>query len=122
MSTGLKVAVGVNKSGGAATENSVDQLDKIIRLALSAGEDDNPFQNLGLSENLIFSPNDPATRSVVRNQVRSILSKFSDRMRVDPNFPIIVKQSDENEMELSFKFFDLENNELKVFSMSLGRV
>jgi len=46
--TGLSIPMTVNKGGGAKIENSDAQLHKLILQALQEGDDDNPFQDLGI--------------------------------------------------------------------------
>jgi len=87
MPTGLKVPVRVNKAGGAAVEtNESEQTKKMLALAFSEGDDDNPFQDLGLKANIIFSIKGPAFRGRAERAVNAILARFADRVSLPPWF------------------------------------
>ena len=119
MAEGFSVPVRVNQGGGVKTEVGTDQLDKIIRLAFSAGDDDNPFQDLGISESIIFQVNDPSTHGVLRSRVRAILQKFADRIQLEPSKGIQIRENAAGEVNLSFDYIDLETNELRDLTLTL---
>lgn len=115
MAKGMAVPVGVDQSGGARLEDDPTHLETILRLALSPGEDDNPFQNLGLDERIIFSVNDPAARGVARASIQAILRKYNDRVEIDPNFPLSFSVTEEGRLDVSFKYVNLDTNEVNDF-------
>jgi len=90
-------------------------LDTILRLALSPGDDDNPFQNLGLDERIIFSINDPAARGIARASIQAILRKYSDRVELDPNSPLEFATTAEGRLEVSFRYVNLDTNTVNDF-------
>lgn len=115
MAKGMAMPVGVDQSGGAALEDDPNHLDTILRLALSPGDDDNPFQNIGLDERIIFSINDPAARGIARASIQAILRKYSDRVELDPNFPIQFSVTTEGQLDVSFRYINLDTNEVNDF-------
>ncbi len=120
MGLGLAIPVGVNQGGGAQLEPDPQHLRTVLRLALSPGDDDNPFQNLGLDERIIFSINDPATRGVARNIIQKILQKFSDRLVLDPSSAVEFRQIKEGRLDISFRYVNLDTNEPTDFNFEVG--
>ncbi len=120
MASGLSFPVRASKSGGAAVDEESRQLQKILELAFSPGEDDNPFQALGISESVLFQVNDPSARGVLRSQVRKILSKFSDRVALDQSRQISIQQNEEGKLVLAFRYVNLETNQVTDFQTTLG--
>lgn len=116
MATGLRVPFGVSIDGRVALESGSRELINVLKLALSSGEDDNPFQNLGINEEMIFDINDPSSRGLLRSYVRRILSKFSDRISLDTSQPIDLTQNEDNILSVSFRFVNLETSEVTDFN------
>ena len=115
MGQGLRIPIGVNRGGGANLEPDPQHLTTILRLALSEGNDDNPFQQLGISDTLIFALNDSSNRGLARNAVERILNKFSERLRLDQTVPVDVIQTGDGEVELSFRYVNLDTNKVSDF-------
>lgn len=119
MPIGLKFPVQVDKSGGAALEFEPQQIDKLIKLALSEGGDLNPFQDLGLPGNIIFEVNDTATITSIRIKIEQILTKFEDRIVIPEDFDIELTTENE-QLFLEFSYLDLNNNELVDYQLNLS--
>ena len=119
MAKGFALPVGVDKSGGAATVEDTFDLDKILRLALSPGDDDNPFQQLGLDERIIFNVNDPAARGLARASIEAILRKYADRVEIDPNNPIQFSVVESGRLDVSFKYIDLDTGNVNDFRTTI---
>ena len=112
MATGLKLPVGVNKSGGAAIQqNSQAQLLKVFGIALSEGGDQNPFQNLGISSNLVFQIQSRDFNSKAEREIERVLQGFTDRLELAPDEPFVFSQEREGETILTVRLFDIEQNE-----------
>jgi len=117
MATGLKIPVGVNKSGGAAVETDlVKQKRKLLELAFSNGEDDNPFQDLGLDSSLIFAVKDEAFEARAIIEINRILGGFVELIRLAPDVPITFNREVEGETELGFQYVDLEVDRVEEFT------
>ena len=117
MATGLKIPVGVNKSGGAAVETDVvKQKKKLLELAFSVGGDKNPFQTLGIDGSLIFSIKDGFFQSKARDEVERIFSNFSELVALVPGNPITFEDITEGEIEMNVKYVDLEVDEIQTFT------
>ena len=108
MPKGLRVPVRVNEKGRAAVETneSLNTL-KILKLAFTEGNDDNPFQDLGIDKRVIFSVNDAGFRSKVTRTVKKVLNKFSDLVKLDEKRPITIEDGVEGEVVLNFFYIDL---------------
>lgn len=122
MPTGLKIPVGVDKSGGAAVEtNESAQTKKLLVLALSEGGDENPFQNIGLPADLIFSIKSPALRARSEKMINRILAKFTERVALGPKEPFTFKEDTPGEYELTFQYVDLLTNKVTDFRKGFRR-
>lgn len=118
MATGLAIPVRPGSSGGAVTVTGSEQLRKVILLAVAAGDDENPFQELGNREDIIFQVNDPSIQGVIRQRIRRILSKFSDRAALDPSKGIDVYAL-EGEVYADFTVINLETDDPLNFNIQL---
>lgn len=122
MPTGLKVPVGVSKSGGAAIEaNEPEQVKKLLFIALSEGGDDNPFQALGLQGDLIFSIRNTDFRGRAQRSIDRILSKFTDRIALAPDEPIRFENIGDSEVEVSFSYVDLATSKVEEFRSKFAK-
>ena len=120
MGKGFKMPVGVNQGGGANLEEDPLHLNTVLRNALLGGEDDNPFQSLGIDLSIIFATNDDSSKGVARNAVQKVLSKFSDRLKLVPNTGIDIRQLEGGVLALSFKYINLDNNSVQDFQLTLN--
>lgn len=120
MAKGLTMPVGVDKSGGADLGQDNSHFDTILRLALSPGDDDNPFQNLGLDQRIIFALNDPAAQGLARQSIETIFRKYSSRAKLDTRNPITFSKNEEGVLEVKFGYVDLDTNEVKEFTSEIG--
>jgi len=123
MTMGLKVPVGVSTSGGAYIEKSDgEQMKKILFLALSQGDDKNPFQNLGREINeLIFRIKKPSTQARAKDILERVLAKFSDRIQLAPDAVITFQDIGEGEWEMSFEYVDLALDKVQEFKKKFTR-
>lgn len=121
MATGLAVPVFVNKGGGAQRQKEETQLDKLVVLALQEGNDENPFQDLGLSPTFIYRINDEAAKYDAKNAIENILKSFENRLKLGPDGINIAEnenetQTEEGELHVSFEYINLDINEAREFA------
>jgi len=122
MPTGLKVPVGVNKSGGAAIEkNEVEQTKKLLFLAFGEDDDNNPFQRVGVPLGLLFKAKTPGLRAKIQRVAEGVLAKFVDRISLAPDDPIKFEETTEGEIEMSFEYVDLSVNKVEEFRKKFSR-
>ena len=120
MFKGLSVPVTVNKGGGAKKQGSDTQLDKLIVLALQEGDDDNPFQDLGLSPNIIYRINDDISKYDVKEEIERVLTSFKGRMKLSAEGVQINElrntlQTVEGESHVSFEYMNLDTHSPREF-------
>lgn len=132
MTTGLQIPITANEVGGAQLSSRNSQLAKVIALAFSSGENDNPFQladgDVGFSPP-VFGLNDVAAMGRVRRraiQVMEILELqeraklISDGIRVfnsaqqNPDLPDDLKV-EPGEIGLEIKYINLETQNPQTF-------
>jgi len=121
MPTGLSVPLTVNKGGGARVEPEETQLDKLVVLALQEGDDDNPFQNLGLNPSILYRVNDDGAKFDAREEITNILKTFRGRLKISDAGVVIrdsdnTPQTEEGELHVSFQYINLDINEIKEFA------
>ncbi len=111
MAKGLRLPVGVNKSGRASIEtDTVEQNKKILFLALGVSDDKNDFQTVGIANDLIFQLQNPVFRARAVKKIEGVFAKFPDRFRIDPTSVITMEEIDESEIELRISYIDLSVN------------
>lgn len=120
MSKGMAIPVGVDKSGGARLEDDPQHLNTILNLALQPGDDDNPFQSIGLDERIIFAVNDPAAQGLARNSIERILRKYTDRLQLDQSQPITFTKTDQGTLQCSFRYINLDTGKATDFTGTIG--
>lgn len=123
MATGLKIPVTVDMSGGAAIErDDGQQMLKILMLALSAGDDENPFQSLGRELNeLVFNLKNPTFQARAKKVIQRVLSKFAERVALAPSSDFQFVDTDEGEIELQFEYVDLLTGKVQEFRKKFTR-
>lgn len=120
MPKGLSVPMGVSPTGGMATVSGQDNNDKIIRLALGSGDNENAFQqDVCLGDDHVFDIADPAFRGHILNRIRKIFERF-ERQKRFKLLPETVEWSEgaEQETVLTFRYLDLESDETSEFTDS----
>jgi len=91
---------------------------KIIKMALSSDDNENAFQqDIGLGASMVFDLNDQALRAKIRRRLLQIFEDFQRQKRYK-----LVKESikwgentEEQELELTFKYINMESDEEKQF-------
>ena len=109
MKTGIAVPVGVDKQGRTRLVSGEDQTRKLVMLALSPGENANPFQNLGLVPP-IFDLADPATQARVRARVEDAFRVLTaaGRARLAPG-GLAFEEGDAGTLVLRVTYVNLES-------------
>lgn len=76
MGTGISTKLVGSGRGGFKMAVDNDHIRGLLGAALGPGESDNPFQNLGLGEDMVFDPADATTFTSVRDRIREIFEDF----------------------------------------------
>src|SRR5438128_1128996 len=110
MSQGLETPVGAEQ-GRARLVQGEDQLKKVIALALSDGDSDNPFQDLGLGNGSIFDINDEDLQAKMRQRVARVFRRFhlERRASLAPGFPTFQPGgADGAELIMTIRYINME--------------
>jgi len=121
MAQGLNIPVGVNKQGGAKLVDGDENDQKIIFTALSDNDSENAFQkDLGLGSDMIFNVNDPNLRALILRKVKTLFDDFFRLHRFKLLTNTIAWEANEGtqELKLTFKYLNIESDEVNTFSKS----
>ena len=108
MPTGLALPLGVDRAGKAQVTSGTAQLQKLLVIALQTNSDSNPFQQLGLPENIIFNLNTPNVKARIDQAIRNIFDGFENQGRARLRRISFEKIKDEGELAVTVSFQDLE--------------
>lgn len=122
MATGLPLPVRPGPSGGTPFVSGADQAIKLLLIALGSDETENAFEtdrNLGYAH--VFDFSDRATQAVLRRRLEVIFGRFETAKRFSL-VPESIKFAtvNEAELELTFRYIDLETDSEKTFRRRLG--
>jgi len=119
MSSGLSVPVSVDKLGKARVTSGSDQLRKLLMVAIQPCPSDNPFQDLGLDEKLIFSVNSPPLQGKLRLAIDRIFATFQRQGRAKLRSIKYSTDSNRQEMKVFLSYQELETTEDKEIALIL---
>jgi len=108
MATGLTYPISVDELGRAPTVSGSEQLKKLIMIALQPCSSENAFQNLGISERVIFAINAPNLKALLDRDIRRIFKTFERDKRAkvrNINFEV---DSLNQELKVFITYQDLE--------------
>lgn len=119
MATGIKIPFSASPTGGIALVSKDENDRKIIKIAMSDGDNENAFeQDLALGLDMIFDINDPLIRPKIVARIKSMFERFQAQKR----FKLLrntIRWDDENikegELRLSFRYLSLESDEEKEY-------
>jgi len=123
MPTGLAVPMKANKAGGIARVTGDENDTKIIRIALTDGDNDNAFQqDFTLGQSMIFDLNDATLRARITMRVIRIFERFEkqNRFKLFADTMKWTENSKEQTLELEFRYLNLESDEPKTFAHTFG--
>lgn len=104
MAKGLAIPVRPGKDGGALISKGEDQEAKILTLALAVGDDENPFQELGISENILFANPDSSAKAFIRRAIEQVINKYASRFKISNRAPIVINQSASGDTSVGFTY------------------
>lgn len=122
MTTGLKLPLQTNSTGGLALVNKEENNNKIIKIALSDGDNENAFQqkiSLGLES--IFDINDNLIRSKIILKIKNMFKKFQAEKRFVLMEDTVEWDESGGELKLTFKYLDMESDDPKTYNQSFGK-
>lgn len=113
MATGLRLPLGVDERGGAALEEGDDQLSKIISIALAPCGSDNPFQDLGINESIIFDLASPRTQARLKGRIERVFKRLEAEKRA--KIKSLRFDFGDGELMAKITYINLESDEEKEF-------
>jgi hypothetical protein len=117
MANGFSMPLRANASGGMAMATGEENNNKIIRIALADGDNDNAYQqNVTLDQALIFNLTDPAMRARAEGRIETIFAKFEADNRFKLLADTMEWSENSGEMKLNFRYLDLESDQEATFS------
>ena len=108
---GLALPAGVDKEGRALVSEGSDQIEKLIKIGVSPGDNDNPFLGeVGIPEKIIFQRDLSVTRGFVERQVRLLFQGLQRESRavLDKSSPFKWDKGEDGNPTLTVNYFDLE--------------
>lgn len=115
-----------NRGGGAKLDDGSSQLSKLIRSALLEGDDENPFQDIGLSARMVYRINDDASKFDLKDEIERVLSQFKGRMKIIGEGivlkPVYSDETKEEEMHVYFEYIDLDQGVAEEFSEPMKKL
>lgn len=110
MTTGLSVPIGVTPSGRASIDTGDSHLAKIIALALSDVDSENPFKTLPQLP-LIFDINEGSiVNPIVRHRVISLFQRLESEERAKLVEESLAFSNVEGELVVEFNYINLKLN------------
>lgn len=120
MAKGLAVPVRPGKNGGAQIVSGSEQGRKILTLAIAPGDDQNPFQSLGIDERIVFQNPDSSVVALIRNSIGRIVGKYPDKYKLtSAGVQIAVDAGGDTNVKFSYKEVDSGDEAVKTVETSL---
>lgn len=76
MGKGIATVVSASKKGGFKLSVGSNHIMGLLQAAMGSGDSSNPFQDLGLGEDMIFDLLDMSTFAPVQDRIRDIFEDF----------------------------------------------
>lgn len=121
MFKGVSIPISVNVNGGIKKESNSEQIKKLLSLALSEDDDDNPFQDLGLDSKLIYSVSSNIKNAEIKIRINKIIQRFNNRIKLVLVEPILIERFNEGEIQITIKWYDTQSNKSDEFQQTFMR-
>lgn len=122
MPKGLALPLDVNSLGRATVVSGSEQLGKLLIIAIQPCSSDNPFQDLGLPENLIFDINSPTLHGKLNLAIQNIFASFEKEGRARLRSVNFENVSETQELKVFVEYQDLETMQEKEVALMLPRI
>ena len=114
MATGIASPARENGNGGFLLATKDQHIRELLGVALGEGDSNNPFQDLGLGEEMIFDIADSGTFNAVADRITRIFQRFEEdefAQLQDREDNLSVDEISEGEFEMHVFFINLETGE-----------
>lgn len=119
MASGLSIPMRVVRGRGVI-DSGERQMAKLISLAMTEGESDNPFNDDAGIQVPVFDVNLPSTRALVRREIEHHFRRFEADERA--SLERIETSEGDGEMIVDLWYIDMETDERHEISKTLRRV
>jgi len=121
MTKGIDIPVRTSNDGGSKTVEGSSQLKKLLGLAFGENDDENPFQNIGIDQEIIYRVASSNHAGEIRQIVNDIVSLFEGRIVLVPENAITLERNVEGQLDVTVRFFDPETDEEDEFRTKFTR-
>ena len=111
MPAGLDLPLGVDDLGRAKVASGTEQTLKLLITAIQPCPSDNPFQELGLDEGLIFAINRPSFQGRVKLAIQQVFTSFESEGRAKLKTVDFSTDPDTQELNAIVSYQDLETDD-----------
>jgi hypothetical protein len=121
MFVGMLSPLSVNRKGGAVTVSGSDLIWQLLITALRDCTSANPFQDLGISDQLIFSIDDQQSVASLNLAIQRIFMQFEANQLarlVKGDRGIVFSKSAEGQLDCEISYVDLETDKNETLSGS----
>ena len=121
-SIGLRLPVGPNEKGRAATVTGSEFVRQTLLTAIQDCTSKNPFQDLGVDDEIIYDINDESSMADLMLRLQEIFARFEAQeiARLDNRTtPISFSQDEEGEFNAVIRFVDLEADKPEEITLRL---
>lgn len=121
MPTGLALPIGIGAYGRAKLASGSELMKQLLLSALRECTSENPFQDLGISQKIIFDINDSHAIGEVRIRIKQIFANFeAQRLARLPGGgnSLGFSQSEEGALDVEIGYLDMETDKPDTIGMT----
>jgi len=117
MRKGISLPIRLGSNGRTIIDiESDDQIGKLLHVELSGDDDDNPFQDIGLEEAMIYDVSEPRLERLLKRRIEQKVNSFVDRAVVSKQGVDIHSKEGTGDTYLEFSWINLEKNSERDFN------
>jgi len=122
---GIENPIVIDKKGGVKVVEGDGYIRSLLRTALGSGESNNPFQDIGLGEFMIFDIDGQEIQDLILGKINDIFDEFrelelADLAVTDDNLKF--SKNTNGQIELDLHYINLETDEIREFSHKIASV
>jgi hypothetical protein len=113
MAQGMRLPIEVTKRGGARLVEGLQCLWQYLVTAFSPNQSENPYQDLPLMDEVLFSPKNKALAGLIKSKTTEIFASFEEEglVKLAARNPISLDYSRAGKVDLVIRYVDLETDE-----------
>lgn len=114
MAKGIKLPL-ETKNGRLVLLEGDDYIEQLIFAALGDNESENPFQDIGLGQFMIFGLNDSYTEGEIRERVEQVFASLEEdqlaKLSTDDEAITFVKETGTGKLKMFLEYVNIETQE-----------